>query len=152
MSPLPTNIIQETIDLFWETVPPVWNTVRSHIRAIAARQFDITEEQFHILRHIHKGVHSVSELAEVRRISRPAISQGVDALVNKGLIRRQQSTDDRRYIHLELTEDGNALMDQVFELARLWMKSRLSTVSAEDLQTTRAGLVILKEAICEQTS
>jgi DNA-binding MarR family transcriptional regulator len=144
------EIIQQTIDGFWEAIPPVWNTVRSRVRSAATQEFDITVEQFHILRHIRKGAHSVSHLAEVGRISRPAISQAVDALVNKGLVSRTQSMDDRRYVQVELTLDGAALLNAIFDQARLWMKTRLSSLKADDLQTVMSGLTLLKAAFCDE--
>ncbi len=149
--PTPSDdILQQTIDRFWETVPPVWNTVRSRVRSAATQEFDITVEQFHILRHIRRGAHSVSELADVGRISRPAISQAVEALVNKGLVSRTQSADDRRYVRLELTQDGSALLDEIFGQARQWMKTKLSAFQPDDLQAIMAGLVLLKEAFCAE--
>ena len=147
--PTPSDdILQQTIDRFWETVPPVWNTVRSRVRLAATQEFDITVEQFHILRHIRRGLCSVSDLAEVKRISRPAISQAVDALVNKGLVSRRQSTDDRRYVWLELTHEGAALLDKVFGQARLWMKTKLSSLESDDLLAVMSGLALLKDAFC----
>ncbi len=71
-------------------------------------------EQFHILRHIRRGLGSVSELAEVKQISRSAISQAVDLLVERGLICRLQNAQDRRNIPLELTEAGNSLLDTIW--------------------------------------
>jgi DNA-binding MarR family transcriptional regulator len=148
MSNLLDSSIQQTIDRFWETVPPVWNTVRSRVRATATREFDVTEEQFHILRHIRRGAHSVSGLADVGRISRPAISQAVDALVDKGLVSRTQNTDDRRYVRLELTQEGAALLDEIFGRARQWMNTKLANLEADELQVINSGLALLKEALC----
>jgi DNA-binding MarR family transcriptional regulator len=144
------NILQQAIDRFWETVPPVWNTVRSRVRSAATQQFDITVEQFHILRYLRKGPHSVSKLADIGRISRPAISQAMDALVNKGLVSRRQSTGDRRYVQLELTKEGTALLDKAFGQARQWMKTKFSTLKPDDLQVVMSGLEILKEAFCDE--
>src|SRR5512138_602299 len=115
----------QAVDRFWETVPPVWNTVRSHIRATATANFDITVEQFHVLRYVRKGPGSMSELATAKNISRPAISQAVEILVKKGLLTRVQSTQDRRYVELALTEAGKNLLDTVFKETRKWMKERM---------------------------
>jgi DNA-binding MarR family transcriptional regulator len=150
MSPTSDKTLQQTIDRFWETVPPIWNTVRSRVRSAATQEFEITVEQFHILRHIRKGAHSGSKLADVGRISRPAISQAVDALVNKGLVSRIQSMDDRRYVQLELTPDGAALLDAIFGQARQWMKTKLASLEADDLQAIMSGLALLKEAFCDE--
>jgi hypothetical protein len=96
------GLLPRTIEKFWETVPPAWNAIRAFIRETAARDFDITVEQFHILRHVAKGSGSISELAQAKHISRPAISQAVDMLVNKGLLTRCQDERDRRFVKLEL--------------------------------------------------
>ena len=74
---------QAAIDRFWETSAGLEYGSQS-VRSIAAEKFDISVEQFHILRHIRRGITSVSELADVKGISRPAISQAVDLLVEKG--------------------------------------------------------------------
>src|SRR5512143_1719876 len=113
-----TETTEQALDPFWETVPPLWGQVRAHIRATAIEKFPISIEQFQILRLIRRGHGSVSELADAKNISRPAVSQGVDALVNKGLLTRTPDADDRRHLQLALTKTGNALLDAVFDDTR----------------------------------
>jgi DNA-binding MarR family transcriptional regulator len=144
-------LVQQVIDRFWETVPPLWNTVRTRVRSTAIHQYDISEEQFHILRQIHRGVTSVSELAELGCISRPAMSQAVDALVQKQLVSRQTSDRDRRYIQLELTQAGQALLEAAFGQTRAWMRSKLDPLPPEELRTITRALAALHEAICAPT-
>ena len=138
------HLHDQAIDRFWETMPPLWNSVRSHIRATATTQFDITVEQFHVLRHVRRGI-SMSELANVKRISRSAISQAVDILVNKGLLTRVQSTQDRRYVKLALTNEGNHLLDTVFNETREWMKERMLTLTVQELTTIASAMEIMKK-------
>ena len=71
------TLVPAAIEAFWGTIPPVWNRIKGNVRAIAVENYDISVEQFHILRHIRKGLTSVSELAEVKQISRSAVSQAV---------------------------------------------------------------------------
>jgi DNA-binding MarR family transcriptional regulator len=141
----PEHSREQAIDRFWETVPPVWNFVRSHIRATAIGNFDITVEQFHILRYVRRGTDSMSELAAAKNISRPAMSQAVDVLVKKKLLTRIQSTTDRRYVDLALTEEGNSLLDTVFKETRGWMEERMSKLSADELETISKAMVALKK-------
>jgi len=138
---------EQAIDRFWETVPPLWGTVRTHIRTEATTNFDITVEQFHILRHVRRGTGSVSELATAKNISRSAISQAVDLLVKKGLLTRVQSTQDRRFVELALTEAGNELLDKLFKETRGWMKERMSGLSAEELTTIASAMISLKKML-----
>ena len=144
MSPT-ERLRDETIDRFWETIPPVWNFVRTHIRGTATGKFDITVEQFHVLRFVRRGPTSMSELASAKNISRPAISQAVDVLVKKGLLTRIPSTTDRRVVELALTKEGNALLDTVFKENREWMKERMSTLTIEELETIGKAMTALKK-------
>ena len=144
--PAPALLYDHAIDRFWETIPPLWNFVRSHIRARATTQFEITVEQFHVLRHVRRGI-SMSELAAARNISRPAISQAVDILVNKGLLTRVQNTQDRRYVDLALTDEGNHLLDTVFNETRQWMKERMHGLTARELETVADAMEIMKKII-----
>jgi DNA-binding MarR family transcriptional regulator len=145
----PDELLERTLDRFWETVPPLWGQVRAHIRSIATENFEISVEQFHILRYIRRGNWSVSELAEAKNISRPAISQGVDLLVNKGLITRTTNPQDRRYIQLELTPAGNELLDTVFQDTRAWMKSNLAAFTLDELSDVICGMEALKKMVDE---
>lgn len=138
---------EQAVDRFWETVPPLWNFIRSHIRDTATEKSDITIEQFHMLRHVRRGIGSVSELATAKRISRPAISQAVEVLVKKGLLTRAQRTQDRRYVDLALTKEGNELLDAVFKENRSWMKERMSILTRDELETIAKAMESLKKVL-----
>ena len=142
---LKEELLQETIDRFWETIPPIWNRIRSNLRGTAAERFGVSVEQFHILRHINRGINLVSDLAVERCTSRSAISQAVDVLVNKGLITRQQEADDRRYVKLALTESGSALLKSIFDSNRAWMLSKLDALSQDELSASVQAMQLLKK-------
>jgi len=150
-SPTKETLRQQMIDRFWETIPPMWNQVRNNLRCIATENFGISVEQFHILRHIRKGITSVSELATVKQISRPAISQAVDLLVEKGLISRRQDADDRRFVHLQLTPNGDALLTRIFQENRAWMLEKMAARGTEELNSLIAAMEILKDTFVDTT-
>lgn len=139
--------LRQAVDVFWETFPPLWRMIQAHIREVAMEQFNITVEQFHILRHIRRGRDSVSALAEAKDISRPAISQSVDLLVIKGLIIRTVDPRDRRHVKLDLTADGNALMDAIFGDTRLWMMETFALLSANEIQALTRSMESLKKIL-----
>jgi len=141
------HLRNQAIDRFWETIPPLWGMIRTHIRAEATKNFDISVEQFHILRHVRRGTGSVSELATAKNISRPAISQAVEVLVKKGLLTRVQSTQDRRFVELALTDAGNKLLDTVFQETRAWMRERMSPLSLDELETVAKAMGALKKML-----
>ena len=145
MSDPSKDVLRQAVEAFWETFPPFWQRVRAHIRQVAAERFEISVEQFHILRHIRHGQGSVSELAEAKNISRPAISQGVDVLVNKGFITRTTETRDRRHVRLDLTPAGDAVLDVVFEDTHRWMMQTLAPLSEAELQILIRGMESLRK-------
>ncbi len=52
----------------------------------------------------HKQSMTVSELADRLNLSRPATTQKVNELANKGLVIKTQSTEDKRVTYLSLAE------------------------------------------------
>ncbi len=143
------EILQRTIDRFWETIPPVWNNVRSNVRSIATENFDISVEQFHILRHVRKGMTSVSELATIRQISRPAISQAINVLVDKELLTRHHSADDRRFVELRLTPSGDDLLNAISENNHAWMMEKLADLRQSEINCLMNALEILKKTFVD---
>jgi len=134
------------IDKFWESVPPAWRQTRSQIRRIAVEKFQMTEEQFQVLRRIRKGSASVSALAEASQTSRSAVSKAVDALVRRGLVTRSQDPDDRRNVPLALTGEGQRVMDGIFTEAEAWLSARFEHLSPEKLEILLQGMEILRKA------
>ena len=152
MSSPPNPTLQQAIDRFWESIPPVWRNVRLHVRSVAIHDFEISDDQLHLLRHIRRGKGCVSDLAEAQGISRPAISQAVDLLVHKGLITRTQGTTDRRYVQLELTSEGAALLDAVFGQTRQWMAEKMAGLKSEEIQMVTQAMEILQDTFVEKTN
>jgi len=135
--------LSQTVDLVLETLPPVWDRIRSNLRAAATGRFGISLDQFHILRHIRKGFQSVGDLAEKRQVSRPAISQAVHALVVKELVTARQESGDRRRVRLELTAYAREVLDANFASNRSWMEEKMAALSAAELATVQAAMRIL---------
>jgi DNA-binding MarR family transcriptional regulator len=140
------SLVNKAIDRFWETVPPVWGRIRMNVRGIAMENFNLTVEQFHILRHIRKGSHSISDLATVRQISRSAVSQAVELLVGKELVTRCEQLEDRRYVQLELTESGNDLLNAIFKKNRAWMVDKMADLNPEEINNVMLAMDVLKKA------
>jgi DNA-binding MarR family transcriptional regulator len=76
----------------------------------------ITGEQFNILR-ILRGAqpcgHPCGEIGE-RMVDRaPDVTRRIDSLEKQGLVERERSTDDRRVVHVRITEKGLAAIDAI---------------------------------------
>ncbi|PWH12023.1 MAG: hypothetical protein DDG60_15170 [Anaerolineae bacterium] len=150
MSPAPE--INTLIEKFWESIPPTWRETRNTIRQIAVEQFGMTVGQFQVLRRIRKGVDSVSALAEANRISRPAASKAVEALVQKGLVSRLIDSRDRRHVHLTLTSEGNRLLEAIYAQAETWLNQKFQRLTAEERTTLLNAMHILQNTFDDTRS
>jgi DNA-binding MarR family transcriptional regulator len=139
--PTPNPIL---IDKFWESVPPAWRQTRSQIRHIALEKFKMTEEQFQVLRRIRKGSASVSALAAASQTSLSAVSKAVDAMVRRGLILRSQNPNDRRNIPLALSDEGQRVMDSIFNETEVWLLARFEFLNPEEQEILLQGMETLR--------
>lgn len=136
---------EELIEKFWESIPPAWRETRETIRRIAVEQFGMTVGQFQVLRRIRKGVDTVSGLAQANRTSRPAVSKAVDALVNKGLVSRLVDAKDRRHVHLTLTDEGQRLLEAVYDQAEAWLREKFQSLPPDELSTLLTAMNLLQK-------
>jgi len=138
--------LDAAIDRFWEAVPPAWHRTRAYIRRAAAEQFQLTVEQFQVLRRIRRGHNSVSRLADAGGTSRSAVSKAVDALVRRGLIERFPDAQDRRHIELRLTGEGERLLTALFEQTRAWLAGRIERLNENETERLLDGMSLLARA------
>ena len=78
-------------------------------------------------------------------VTKQAVSQLIDTLVNRGYLTRSPDPDDRRRISLELTERGQQVVDAVLrgvEAVDIQLQER---VSPEQIEAMRSVLVSLAE-------
>jgi DNA-binding MarR family transcriptional regulator len=112
----------------------------------------VTLQQVLLLRRLRQsGQSTPSELAELMRMSAPAISQMLDRLFGLGLVSRAEAPDDRRRKLVAITTKANALLERIRKaraseyaagLARLSPKLR-----AELLKVIRKALRELPEEV-----
>lgn len=142
----PASEAPALVERFWETVPPVWHQTRAHIRRLAAEQFQLTVEQFQVLRRIRRGHTSVSQLAEAGLTTRSSVSKAVDALVRRGLIERVPDPHDRRHIGLRLTGEGERLLTSLFDQTSRWLAEKFTTLTPAEAKRLQGALPLLGRA------
>lgn len=74
----------------------------------------------------------ISDLSVYAHMSKPAVSQMLNVLEDKNMVRRIMTKDDRRVVYVLLTEDGQAALDRFFRLADVTMDRLISRLGAED--------------------
>lgn len=147
-----TQELKASVDLVLETLPLVWDRIRSNLRSAGTGTLGITLEQFHTLRHIRKGYQSVRSLAEKRQVSPPAVSQAVESLVKKGLVTRRQEGKDRRCVLLELTPYAREVLDANYDENRAWMKGKMETLTVAELGELQMAMDILRRTFAPEES
>lgn len=78
-------------------------------------------------------------------VTRQAVSQLIDTLVNRGYLTRSPDPDDRRRISLELTERGQQVVDAVLRGVEAVDVQLQERVSPEQIEAMRSVLVSLAE-------
>lgn len=115
------------------------------------RTFNLTPSQYNAMR-IMRGESVPMPCLEVadRMIQvAPAITRVADQLLNRGLIHKQQSTQDRRVFLVGLTDEGLNLLDKLDEPIQSLYRELLGHVCADDLHSLNRILQIARERISD---
>ena len=97
-----TKLLDTCAHQLMDTAPQIMQAIRVEMRR--GRGSDISIPQFRTLAFIQRNPDSsLSNLAEHLGLTLPSVSKLVDGLVKQELVIRQESTEDRRRLTLELT-------------------------------------------------
>jgi DNA-binding MarR family transcriptional regulator len=97
------------------------------VRAIAASE-DLTLQQFGVLRILsqREGVASMNVLGDELMVKPPVITGIIDRLETKGLVKREESTTDRRKTEIVLTDVGKKAHRKIREDYRHSLRESLA--------------------------
>jgi DNA-binding MarR family transcriptional regulator len=111
-------------------------------------RFGVTARQSTLLWLIRRSPGlSLRDLAELERISPPALSGHVDRLERAGLVERVRSTDDRRRVGLLLTPVGERLLRRIRNRRTTWLAERLERLEPRELESVSAALLALRQLV-----
>ena len=80
-------------------------------------------------------------------VSRPHVSRAVDELVQKGLVNRKRDPEDRRNIHLSLTEKGEKMINDLHHRQREILIDQFSILGDEELEPLVSALKSMKKVV-----
>ena len=71
----------------------------------------LTLREVHVLLFLanHPGQDTARDVTELRGMAKSQVSQAVEVLAGRGLLARRADGEDRRVVHLEITEQGAPL-------------------------------------------
>ena len=126
--------------------PRIWHACHRHPSA-AAREGGLTERQGMLLAHLASGPDaSPTSLASHLGIAQSTLSEGIDQLVARGLVRRQRLEEDRRRVQVEITDDGWRVVDSGSALDPKRLAAALEHLDGADRRRAVQGLELLAEA------
>jgi len=85
----------------------------ARVRELLARQAGLTPPQYKLLMelaHWRETRPTISEIAAALHVTLPFITTETNRMVDAGLLKKTNNTDDRRRVHLALTEKGRAVI------------------------------------------
>ena len=106
----------------------LWNRL-----APGLQRHDLTPSQFGVLEALyHLGSMHQRDLGERILRSSGNMTLVIDNLEKRGLVRRERSVDDRRFILVHLTEEGARLIRRVFPAHAEAITRRLAVLTSEE--------------------
>lgn len=108
----------------------------------------ITDAQYKILEYIAVSqAVTLSEISECMHMSMPNTSRELKKLTDKQLVEKTSISEDRRKQLIQLSEHGQAVMGQVFQLLQGRFEERIRHVSEGELQEIERALELLRAKV-----
>ncbi len=80
------------------------------------------------------GKDTAADMVELRKLSKGAVSKGVDSLIQKSLLERVPDTEDRRRIHLKLTPQAGPVTESVNQVRDEFLSEVLEGFTKEEME------------------
>jgi DNA-binding MarR family transcriptional regulator len=112
------------------------NTISSAIAAAYSKRFGLTIPEWRVLAVLadNPGL-TAAEIAARTAMDKVAVSRAVNALLARRALSRYTATNDRRRLHLELSESGHKVYGEVVPFAREYERHLLSPLTKQDRAT-----------------
>ena len=99
------------------------------------RRHRLTQLEITIVSFLHNnpGYDTAKDISEMRMLPKGNVSQGVEALIQKSLLRREPDARDRRRIHLALTEEAAPILAEIEETRGRFLQRIFGNFTPEEL-------------------
>jgi DNA-binding MarR family transcriptional regulator len=123
-------------------MPLVMRTVAAELRFAGELP---APAHFPLLMMLAEQPRTLTELATMRGVSLPTMSNSIGALAQHGWVRRSASEKDRRAVLVEVTSAGRAALDRVGRCAEGHLADALAPLDPPSLRRLQAGLGVLRK-------
>jgi DNA-binding MarR family transcriptional regulator len=90
------------------------------------------------------GPVALGELAELERVASPTITKVTGILQERGLVEKVTDPTDRRFVRVDLTAEGRALVERSRARKTAWLARQLHELPPEDLERLAAAAAVLE--------
>ena len=132
---------RETARELLDIMPLVMRTVAAELRSAGELP---APAHFGLLTTLSERGRTLTELAALRGVSLPTMSNSVTALVHRGWIRRASGGRDRRMVGLEVTAAGRAVLERVGKCAEGHLAEVLAPLDSAARRRLIGGLGVLR--------
>lgn len=104
-------------------------------KELVTKEFhDITYNDFHIIEVIGtQEPKTMSGIAKLMRVTTGTMTKAIDALTDKGYVKREKSKEDKRIVWISLTKKGECAYNHHEEFHNQMITSMKATLSPEEL-------------------
>lgn len=103
------------------------------------KEFNINSTEMTVLLfvHNHPDKNTARDVIEYSRLAKANVSKAVEHLMRRGLLTRIRDEQDRRLMHLCLTETAECMMPELHAAAERYLRGLFADFSPEELRTYR---------------
>ena len=109
----------------------------------------VAPHQLSVMARLEDKALTPRELAAIECVSPPSMTRTVTALVERGLVARQDDPLDGRQVFLSLTAPGLATLRETRRKRDAWMATRLKGISADEREVLVRATAILTRLASE---
>ncbi len=140
---------RDTAALLIDVVPVIMRYIRNEMRSQRLRGLSVP--QFRTLVFLSRNEQaSLSQVAEHIGVTLGTTSKLINALVERRLVIRMTSHDDRRYVRLKLSKLGMVIMTRAREGSEVRLAKKLGKLSTKEQVTVSAALLALRASFGDQ--
>ena len=146
MPPISPDIKQE-VDQVFEAIVYLYTESRRLTKELA-RRAQLTGPQLTVVKILETlGDISLSELSDKIRAQNSTVTGIIDRMEREGLVARVRSTEDRRVVHIRLTEKGAKLAREIPIEPMEIFRNALESLSAQEMRDLMKILAKLSKRV-----
>jgi DNA-binding MarR family transcriptional regulator len=134
--PTPDDVAQRAMHIF----PLMGRLLEAQMRS---REETLSPVHFHVLRLVAQEPQSLSALAEQQSVSAASMSKTVTVLEDRGWLTRRRSEKDRRFVLIDITDDGQAMLHSITSHTQRYLAEAIQHLPPDELQALDDGMRVL---------